>query len=568
MMIAVLMMLHGAGMRAQNVAMTAVRQRAAEAVERFIGRSCNAKGQERDDADAEGLTLAYSDEREGVTGFYVFNVAGGGFVIVGGNAAAREVLAYSREGRFVRDSIPEGMRDLLLCYSADIAAQAKATTGITAATEEEDMPESIPPMLTTKWGQGAPYNAMLPDSRLFTGCNATALAQIMRYHEYAKGSGTVSYTLDIAGIGTETFSANFGSATYDFPRMRDEYRAGEYTEEEGNAVARLMYDVGVAMTMTYGTSVSTSGTTKPAYAAARYFGYDRGVSVENRAAYTDTEWERMIYTELSEGRPVLCSGQSGAEGHAFVVHGYDADSRCFAINWGWEGASDGFFALSGSNALSNEGYTGRVFTEKQLATVGLRPDAGGTAALHVASVGPYLCNATQSPSRPSVYSYRIDRSKGEERKTYILVMYHNLSVMYDKFKYGVMYEDMATGERIIVSQGSLSLSQGSSFAAYKYVTVDTRELKYNGRYRALPVCCRTDRYQDKYWQPVELPVGQTYTTIEITGGEDNPSGITAPESEAETVTAVFSPDGRRLAKPRRGSVNIYLLSSGRRVKRF
>ena len=45
MMIAVLMMLHSAGMRAQNMAMTAVRQRAAEAVERFIGRSCNTMGQ-------------------------------------------------------------------------------------------------------------------------------------------------------------------------------------------------------------------------------------------------------------------------------------------------------------------------------------------------------------------------------------------------------------------------------------------------------------------------------------------------------------------------------------------
>ena len=568
MMIAVLMILHSAGMRAQNMAMTAVRQRAAEAAERFIGRSCNAKGQERDDADAEGLTLAYSDEREGVTGFHVFNVAGGGFVIVGGNAAAREVLGYSRQGRFVADSIPEGMRDLLSGYSADIAACAKATVRETTVAEAEETEKSIPPMLKTKWGQGAPYNAMLPDSRLFTGCNATALAQIMRYHEYAKGSGAVNYSLDIAGIGSKTFSANFGSAVYDFPKMRDEYHAGEYTEEEGNAVARLMYDVGVAMTMTYGTSVSTSGTTKPAFAAAQYFGYDRGVSVKNRAAYTDTEWERMIYTELSEGRPVLYSGQSGAEGHAFVVHGYDADSRCFAINWGWEGQSDGYFALSGSNALSNENYSGRVFSEKQLAMVGLKRDEGGAARLHIASVGPYLCNATQSPSRPSVYSYTADRSMNKEKKTYILVRYHNLSVMFNQFTYGIMYEDMATGDRTYLEQGRYELTQGSSFSSYKYITIDSRDLKYNGRYRAIPVCRRIDRYQDKDWQPVELPVGQTYTIMEIKGGEDNPAGITAPSSGDERVTGIYSLDGRRVAKPRKETVNIYLYGNGRRVKRM
>ena len=589
MTIVALMLLKTVEMTAQNIAMTEVRQRAVAAAEHYIRHSCSAKGQEKGSKEevdltlagqekgSKGetdLTLAYTSEIDGVTTYHVFNVAGGGFVIIGGNKAARQVLAYSCEGHFDIDSIPQGMRDLLLSYTADIAACSKANVieteanvTETAVTETEETLESIAPMLKTKWGQGAPYNALLPDSRLFTGCNATALAQIIRYHEYAKGSGSLSYSLNIAGLGTHTFSASYGNATYDFPKMRDEYHAGEYTEEEGNAVARLMYDAGVAMKMSYGTSVSTSGITKPAYAAAQYLGYDKAVSVENRAAYTDTEWERLIYEELAQRRPVLYSGQSGEEGHAFVVHGYDADSRCFAINWGWEGLSDGYFALSGSNALSNADYTGLVFSEKQLATVGLKPDEGGAAKLHIASVGPYLCNAVQSPSKPSVYYYTADRSIGKERKTYILVRYHNLSVMFDQFKYGIMYEDMATGDRTYQEQGRYELSQGSSFSSYKYITVNSSDLKYNGRYRAIPVCRRIDRYQDKDWQPVELPVGQTYTVMEIKGGEDNPTGITAPPSAADEVKAIYSPDGRRLSKPGKG-INIFLYSDGRRVKRM
>ena len=139
--------------------------------------------------------------------------------------------------------------------------------------------------------------------------------------------------------------------------------------------------------------------------------------------------------------------------------------------------------------------------------------------------------------------------------------------MFDQFKYGIMYEDMATGDRTYQEQGRYELSQGSSFSSYKYITVNSSDLKYNGRYRAIPVCRRIDRYQDKDWQPVELPVGQTYTVMEIKGGEDNPTGITAPPSAADEVKAIYSPDGRCLSKPGKG-INIFLYSDGRRVKRM
>ena len=220
MTIVALMLLKTVEMTAQNIAMTEVRQRAVAAAEHYIRHSCSAKGQEKGSKGEADLTLAYTSEIDGVTTYHVFNVTGGGFVIIGGNKAARQVLAYSREGYFDIDSIPQGMRDLLLSYTADIAAcsqanviESESNVTETAETETEETLESIAPMLKTKWGQGAPYNALLPDSRLFTGCNATALAQIIRYHEYAKGSGSLSYSLNIAGLGSYTFSASYGNAT-------------------------------------------------------------------------------------------------------------------------------------------------------------------------------------------------------------------------------------------------------------------------------------------------------------------------------------------------------------------
>ena len=57
----------------------------------------------------------------------------------------------------------------------------------------------VKPMLTTRWGQGAPYNNSCPTApssseHCLTGCVATAMAQVMKYYQYPdKGKGNVTY---------------------------------------------------------------------------------------------------------------------------------------------------------------------------------------------------------------------------------------------------------------------------------------------------------------------------------------------------------------------------------------
>ena len=104
--------------------------------------------------------------------------------------------------------------------------------------------------------------------------------------------------------------------------MTDTY-GKESTEEQRNAVARLMYDVGVACDMQYHPQGSGALSTAAVAALQRYFGYSRSANLLFREYYTIDEWEDTVYSSLAQGLPVLYSGvTSTGEGHAFVCDGY------------------------------------------------------------------------------------------------------------------------------------------------------------------------------------------------------------------------------------------------------
>ena len=151
------------------------------------------------------------------------------------------------------------------------------------------------------------------------------------------------------------------------------------------AVADLVYNVGRASNMEY--STGGSGTTARALGAAliKNFGYDAAITVENRVNYTDEAWADKVYGELKAGRPIIYSGVSDKEGgHCFVCDGYDATNDFYHFNWGWRGAFDGYFALSGTYALNyypegNAHYqdVGYNFDKDQSILCGVKPNEGG-----------------------------------------------------------------------------------------------------------------------------------------------------------------------------------------------
>ena len=162
-------------------------------------------------------------------------------------------------------------------------------------------------------------------------------------------------------------SVDFSKSVYDWDNMIDDYVQGEYTDEQGSAVAKLMYDCGVSVDMMYSTSASGAADQTVATALSTYFGYN--CKFYYRDAYMSDEFFKLIATELDAKRPVLFAGTGEAGGHEFVIDGYDTN-RFLHVNWGWNGLDDGYYDVTFCNAPSqdNDGYY-----RNHSMLVGLRP---------------------------------------------------------------------------------------------------------------------------------------------------------------------------------------------------
>ena len=313
--------------------------------------------------------------------FYVLNASSNGFIIVAGDDNVSPILAYSNEGTFDPNKIPLNVAKWLEGYKTqirnvidkDIQANREITDewrqlksanieAITATT-------GVNPLIKTKWDQSPYYNALCPKGSP-TGCVATAMAQIMKYWEYpATGSGFHSYNHSTYG----TLSANFGGTTYQWSSMPN------IVESPNNAVAKLMYQVGVSVDMEYSPDGSSAyeicldnAKNCSEYALKTYFGYKNTLKGVLKANYSQTEWLNLLKKELDAGRPILYGGDGNEGGHCFVADGYDGNNYIH-FNWGWSGYCDGYFRI---DALNPEGSGSPGFSSNQDAVIGIEPPTG------------------------------------------------------------------------------------------------------------------------------------------------------------------------------------------------
>lgn len=273
---------------------------------------------------------------------YVINRSEG-FVIVSADDTAAPLLAYSDEGTFDENNIPDNCRFWLNLYKEEIARaieQGVAYEETAPATQRDP----IAPICTTKWDQGAPYNDQCPkvgSTRTYTGCVATAMAQVIKARNYpAKGIGTYSYTWN-----GQSLSFDYANTTFDWANMLDSYpSAASGTIAQRKAVSTLMLACGIGVQMNYGTGASGAVSAVVPRCLRENFGFDNGVRFVDRACYSSEEWEQMLYNEIKNNGPAYYSGRAESGGHAFVADGY-LDGY-FHFNWGWSGMSDGYFRLN------------------------------------------------------------------------------------------------------------------------------------------------------------------------------------------------------------------------------
>jgi len=366
-----------------------------------------AKKQKRGHASGTGLTKS-ADGRETAL-FYVFNVAAGadsGFVIVAGDDVLRPVLGYSDNGGFDENNLPPNFAYWIdyLRRQAEYALEHGAAQSEAVRREwdgyasggvpmmsmaKTSAATAVSPLIQTTWNQRAPYNDMCPTpnypntsgTRMPTGCVATAMAQIMKFHRYS-GPGYVyskAYT-------TRSLKINMPAEIlggYEWSNMLNSYAAAASgTVTQRNAVATLMYHAGLSVQMDYKADGSGAYSIDIPKALTEYFGYDESIQRKDRYTYNNAAWENMLREQLNTGLPVYYSGvdTTTVSGHAFLCDGYDAAGK-FHFNWGWGGSYDGYFVTTALEpGTGGTGAGAGKYNDNQYIIINIKPNNGNPAS--------------------------------------------------------------------------------------------------------------------------------------------------------------------------------------------
>ena len=221
------------------------------------------------------------------------------------------------------------------------------------------------PLLNTKWGQEDEYGAYCPNG--VSGCVATAMGQIMAYHQYPS-----SITASI-NLGNYSQGQNISMHWYNIGFHKKTHTGYQSCSDYHSEISALLRDIGAQVFMEYG--VYGSGASPSMIPSAFiHYGYSTGSLASANVS--------TIKTSLDNNRPVLMGGSSSSGGHAWVADGYkdyllyeDTYAQAYPqpgyylvqsefieevhalhINWGWDGICNGYFNFNYYNSADAVSY--------------------------------------------------------------------------------------------------------------------------------------------------------------------------------------------------------------------
>lgn len=470
----------------------------------------------------------------GAAEYFVFAPdADKGFVIVSGDDALTPIVGYSPDEPFRAERMPDALKAWLedyVSYVTNVRAE-KITPRI-----ETRGGEAVAPLLKTKWDQSMPYNNDCPimngGQRAPSGCVATAMAQVMKYHNWPeKGTGVISW--QEYGNWIER---DLAQSVYDWQNMKDEYISrwdsetgnyipDNYTDVEAAAVAKLMHECGRAINIQYGPNETGGFPSHVARALYENFYYAPQIKLYSRENYTNAEWTALIRSNLLEGLPVMYGGQ-GDGGHEFVCDGIDANDYLH-INWGWGGSSDGYFDMNvmSPNDLGIGAGSGGYYKEQDI-VANIRPikdsDAGVERDMRPTAFGfTLLSNPVQQRveegSGERIYArMHIRRMSNQTGKSF---NYNVGLVIYDKDGNVVKYD----------ANGSIINLEPNYYSSNREVDIEITDLSPGEYTIGL-----------RYWDNIDWD-WQTFKTFD-TGNVSPDIHLTMTDTEARLSADFISPD--------------------------
>lgn len=343
---------------------------------------------------------------------YIFNAEdNGGFVIVSGDSRAREILAYSEEGHIDFDQMPDNMKWWIGLYDKSIASISAADMPTAQASAPRRASKAdVTPMMSYSWKQGSPYNSYCP-SNCLAGCVPLSIAQMLAFHRYPATLPALNGYKDNNGNNLEALSS----------------RGVDYSNLNADDAAWLVRYAGQAIRANYGQSATIALGGYIPGVLANTFGYGKGVHNEYRQAYNANDWDDLLYKELSEGRPFILSGQVNYDinnGHTFICHGYS--QGYYAVNWGWGGTCNGYFAMS---AMIGNGVD---YSTDLAACIGISTSTVTNNCADFSMNKMVVASGTQLSRTSSSYGFNNVRFAWKLRNSYMTAASYELALAINK----------------------------------------------------------------------------------------------------------------------------------------
>ncbi|MHC4630251.1 MAG: C10 family peptidase [Planctomycetota bacterium] len=218
--------------------------------------------------------------------------------------------------------------------------------GLMGLTSISDSDVRVAPLVASKWGQSWYYDCDRRRQSLYnyytpplgpgdpnnypTGCVATAMAQLMRYHQHpATGIGVHEFTIRVDDVEQTAYTrgGDGSGGPYQWSNMVLAHDC-RTSKTQRKAIGALCYDAGVAVKMGYSTGASSASARAAAEALKTVFKYSHVVrgynwdSVRKDFYNIGSGLNGMVNPNLDAGNPVILAIEREDGGHAVLCDGY------------------------------------------------------------------------------------------------------------------------------------------------------------------------------------------------------------------------------------------------------
>ena len=311
---------------------------------------------------------------------YVVRLEPQGYILLSADDHAPPVKLYSEDGSF--EKLPPGFRTVIetelledLTYLSLSPAQTasmdtQCSKQWNALLAPQNNPQALTEfftsaaagtaILTTTWNQNDPYNYYCPSAsggpggRAYAGCTATALAQVLRYHN-SPVSVAANYTYtDNAGSCQGTYSiSDAGIGNYNWSNMPSSVSPTSPLAQK-QAVGQLIYHCAVALSSDFEASETSAYPSDVPSVLQNYFSYTCG-AYEWKSGYSSSAWYSKIAIDIGANNPIFYAmwQSDWSDGHAVVCDGYRNGNQIH-LDLGWSGAGTAWYNI---DSVSYGGYT-------------------------------------------------------------------------------------------------------------------------------------------------------------------------------------------------------------------